>query len=187
MTHPVSICTLATLAGIILTGCQVDTDPSGRTVVPTPTLGQALGLTRQTARPSFPHIPVAANGTVQEQRVVAGRIVQIVANGAGHAVLVDGRVLANDTEDDRVTIQGVYQGDGHVYVLIAEQSGGNACPSLYQALDVSGGAALVSPQIGNCSDLPRVSVVEGALRIAVPAFRAAPAKTFVFGDGHLRS
>jgi len=122
---------------------------------------------------------------VQEQKVVAGRTVQIVSTGRGHAIVVDGRVLANDADDDRVIIQGVYQGGGRTYVLIEEQSGGTACPSLYQAVDLSASAAAVSPQIGNCSDLPRVSVLGGALRVSVPAFRAAPAKAFTFKDGRV--
>ena len=108
-----------------------------------------------------------------------------MARGNGHQVVVDGRVLANDTEDDRVLIQDAYKGSGRTYVLIAEQSGGNACPSLYQAIDLSGGAPIASPQFGNCSDVPRVGVVGGALRVSVPAFRAAPAATYVFRDGRL--
>ncbi len=58
-----------------------------------------------------------------------------MAQGNGHQIVADGRVLANDADDDRVLIQDVYRGGGRIYVLIAEQSGGNACPSLYQAID----------------------------------------------------
>ena len=98
--------------------------------------------------------------------------------------MVDGRVLANDVDDDRVVIQSVHQGSGRTYALIGEQSGGNACPSMYQAVDLSG-TPVISPQLGNCSDLPRISVVGGALRVFVPAFRAAPAATYTFRDGRL--
>lgn len=127
----------------------------------------------------------ATTGTVQDQRVINGHTVQIMAQGNGHQIVVDGRVLANDTEDDRVLIQGVYKGGGRTYVLVAEQSGGNACPSLYQAIDLNGGTPVASPRFGNCSDVPRISVVGGALRVSVPAFRAAPAATYVFRDGSL--
>ena len=129
--------------------------------------------------------PAAATGTVQDQHVIEGHTVQIMAQGNGHQVVVDDRVLANDTEDDRVLIQDVYRGGGRTYVLIAEQSGGNACPSFYQAVDLSGGTPVASPRFGNCSDVPRVGVVGGALRVSVPAFRAAPAATYVFRDGRL--
>lgn len=174
----------AALVALSLAGCQVATDPYGRTIMSTHTLGQAMGISGQSARPSIPHTPIVASGPVQEQRVVAGRTVQVVSTEGGHAIVVDGRVLANDADDDRVIIQGVYQGGGRTYVLIAEQSGGTACPSMFQVVDLSS-VPVVSPQIGNCSDLPRISVVGGALRVAVPAFRAAPGRTYTFKDGNL--
>ena len=172
------------LVTLSVAGCQPAIDPIGRTVMSSPPLDQALGLSRRSGRPEIPYTTIAANGPVQEQRVVAGRTVQVVSAGGGHAIVVDGRVLASDRDDNRVLIQGVYQGDGHTYVLIGEQSGGTACPSMFQVVDLSGIPA-VSPQIGNCSEVPRVSVVGGALRVSVPAFRAAPAKTFTFKDGTL--
>ena len=122
---------------------------------------------------------------MQDQRAVGQHTVQIVAAQDGHRIVVDGRVVANDVQDDRVLIQGVHQGGDRIYVLIAEQSGGNACPSLYQAVDLSRDAPVASPRFGNCSDVPRVDVVGGALRVSVPAFRAAPAATYVFRDGRL--
>ena len=174
-----------TMLAFAIVGCQVGTDQNGRTVMSTPTLGRALGSSQQ--RSGAPAMPVAMGGTVQEQRTVAGRTVRIISSGNGHVIAVDGRVLANDTEDDRVVIQGVYQGGGRAYMLISEQSGGTACPSMYQVLDLSGSIPIVSPQFGNCSDLPRTSVVDRALSVSVPAFRAAPAKVFMFREGHLRS
>ena len=129
--------------------------------------------------------PAAATGTVPNQRVIEGHTVRIMAQGNGHQVVVDGRVLATDADDDRVLIQDVYRGGGMTYVLIAEQSGGNACPSLYQAIDLSRGTPVASPRFGNCSDVPKAAVVGGALRVSVPAFRAAPAATYVFRDGRL--
>jgi len=180
-------------ATLLAAGCQVNTDPYGRMIVSTPTPGQALGLALQHGvQPGAPRIMkvpqtigLRSTKAAQDQRVAAGHAVQIVAAAGGHQVVVDGRVLATDTEDDRVVIEGVYQGGGQTYVLIGEQSGGNACPSLYQAIDLSGAVPAISHQIGTCSDIPRVSVIGGVLRVAVPAFRAAPAQTFMFHDGHL--
>ena len=173
---------------------QARMDFSGQTVISTSTPGQlsqmlasADGVASRPGRqPGGVYATlVLAAGPAQEQRVVAGHTVQILAQGNGHQIIVDGRLLANDVDDDRVVIQSVHQGGGRTYILIAEQSGGNACPSLYQALDLSGPVPAISPQLGNCSDLPRVSIVGGALRVAVSAFRAAPAATYVFRDGHL--
>lgn len=184
------------LASVLLAGCQVRTDPYGRTVLSTPTLGRALGLASQDvgqpqtsagfrrARP-LAITPAAATDAVQDQRAVGNYTVQIVAAQGGHQVVVDGRVVATDVQDDRVLIQGVHQGGNRTYVLIAEQSGGNACASLYQAIDLSGDAPVVSSRFGNCSDVPKISVGGGALQVSVPAFRAAPAATYVFRDGRL--
>lgn len=169
----------------LLVGCQAHTDALGRTVVSSPTLRQVLEITSQ-SQPGFSYATsVAAAGTVQDQRVVAGRTVQVVAAQGSHQVLVDGRVLATDRDDDRVVIRSTHEGNGRTYVLIEEQSGGNACPSMFQAVDLSGGALMISPRFGNCSDVPQVSVSNGALRVSVPAFRAAPAATFVFRNGRL--
>lgn len=88
-----------------------------------------------------------------------------------------------DRDDDRVKVRSTHEGSGRTYVLIEEQSGGSICPSMFQAIDLSGGAAMISPRFGNCSDVPQVSVSGGALRVSVPAFHAAPATTFVFRDG----
>ncbi len=110
-------------------------------------------------------IPVRNAGAAPDQRVVHGHTVQLAAVAGGHQVLVDGRVVATDEQDDRVVIQGVYEGRGRAYVLVEEQSGGNACPSMFQAIDLTGSAPFASPQFGNCSDLPRVSVVNGALAV----------------------
>ena len=120
-----------------------------------------------------------------DQRVVHGHRVAIVPVSGGHQIVVDGRVLATDTEDDRVMVKGVYEGGGRAYVLVEEQSGGIACPSRFQAVDVSGAVPSISPQFGNCSDAPRASVVDGALVVAVPAFRAAPATRVSFKGGRL--
>lgn len=177
---------LPTLPVLLLGACQVATDPHGRTVVSTPTLGQVLGVApRPAAYSRGPYATPTAAGAERDRRMVAGRTVEVVAAGTAHRIVVDGQVLATDADDDRVAIQGVYQGGGRTYVLLEEQSGGNACPSMYQAIDLGGGAPTISPQFGNCSDLPRASVGNGALRISVPAFRAAPAVSYAFRAGRL--
>lgn len=103
-------------ATLLAAGCQVNTDPCGRMIVSTPTPGQALGLALQHGvQPDAPRIMkvpqtpgLRSRKAAQDQRVAAGHTVQIVAAAGGHQVVVDGRVLATDTEDDRVMIEGVY-------------------------------------------------------------------------------
>lgn len=175
-----------TLPVLLLGACQVATDPHGRTMVSTPTVSQVLGVTpRPAAYSRVPHPTPVAAGAEWDRRVVAGRTVEVVAAGTAHRIVVDGQVLATDADDDRVAIQGVHQGAGRTYVLLEEQSGGSACPSMYQAVDLGGVAPTISPQFGNCSDLPQASVSNGALRISVPAFRAAPTASYAFRDGRL--
>lgn len=166
----------------LLAGCQARTDASGRTVLTTPTLGQVLGVT---SAPGMQPTSIAASGSVRDQRVIADHTIQVVASRNGHQIVVDGRVLVVNTEDDRLIIQGAHQGGGRTYVVVEEQSGGNACPSQYQVIDLSGSAPIVPPKIGNCSDIPKIAVVGGALRVSVPAFRAAPAAIYAFRDGRL--
>lgn len=86
------------------------TDPYARTVMSTPILGEGLGLSRQPVRPELvtPRSRLAGPcRTVQDRTKVAGRTVQVVTTANGHAIVVDGRVVASGTEDDRMLIQGV--------------------------------------------------------------------------------
>lgn len=176
----------AVLPALLLGACQVRTDTYGRTVMSTPTFGQVLGMS---ARPQGSGVPGILNAVAPaqaaDQRTVRGHTVQVVkASATDHAVLVDGRPVIRDAESQFVTIQSIHEGGSHAYVLVGETSGGNACPSMYQAIDLSA-APVVSPQFGNCSDLPRVSVAGGALRVSFLQFRAARPATYVFRDGHL--
>ena len=164
--------TLSVVSVMILAGCQTTTDSYGRTVMSTPTLGQALDLQPQSNRLAAPYTPVNAVAGSQAQQVVGGKTVRVVAAQGGHQISVDGQTLAVDRDDDRVVIRSVHQGGGRTYVLIQEQSGGIACPAMYQAIDLSGPKPTISPPVGNCSDVPRVSVVGGAFQLTVPAFRA---------------
>lgn len=165
----------AIAVGPILAGCQASLDPRGRTTYKSGSASFGASV-----------VPVQATGPIQNQRVVHGHTVQVASSGSGFQIVVDGRVLATDNQDDRVVIRSVHEGGGRAYVLVEEQSGGTACPSMFQAVDLSAATPAVSPQFGNCSDLPRVSVVNGTLRLAVPAFRAASAKVYLFKGGRLR-
>lgn len=56
----------------------------------------------------MPITPAAATGAVQDHRTVGRHTMQIVAAQDEHWIVVDGRVVATDVQDDRVLIQGVH-------------------------------------------------------------------------------
>lgn len=177
----------ALLPALFLGACQVRTDVYGRTVMSTPTFGQVLGMSARLPGPGVPGVfNAAASAPAGDQQTVHGHTVQVVQVGpTDHEILIDGRRVARDPESSYVAIQSGYEGAGRAYVLLAEASGGTACPSMYQAIDLSGSVPLVSAQFGNCSDVFRASVFSGALRVAFPHFRAARPATYVFRDGRL--
>lgn len=74
------------LSGMLLAGCQIRTDPYGRTVLSTPTSGSILTSSLHPGGQSRPLsiTPAAAMGAVQDQRVIEGHTVQIMAQGNGH-------------------------------------------------------------------------------------------------------
>ena len=177
---------------LTLCACQVTTDPYGRTVMSTPTLEQVLdGAAQQPSGPqrwAHAYDPIPAPPPFGDRRTVRGHVVQIMQAGlTDHAVLVDGRLVVHDATSEFVTIQGVYEGGGRAYALIAESAGGNACAATYQAVDLSGPAPAVSPRFGNCNDAPRVRVVSGALRVSFPPFKIGGPETDVYKDGRLRT
>ncbi len=174
----VKACGQAICISLALVGCGVRTDAAGRTVLSTPTLGQLLGLRASDGAASVRQV---AATSAEDHHTVAVHVIQVVTANQGHRIVVDGRVLATDTEADRVRIQGIFGS----YVLVAEESGGNACPTMYQAVDLGAQIPAISPQFGTCSDLPRVSNVAGALRVSLPGFRAARAATYTFRNGSL--
>lgn len=141
------------------------------------------GLFAASLFPIASWLPALAAPEPQETKTVGGQKVSIVKLGEGHfEVFVDGKTVLTNEDDSIVTLKGSYISGGRRYVLIAEISGGTACPALYQAINLSGPTPVISPRLGNCSDLPKVSVTGGILRIAFPRFGDAPAKIETFGD-----
>ncbi len=135
-------------------------------------------------------VAMAIPGMLAAQTVpsvqAAGHAVTVNTGGiTAHQVLVDGRVVLNDTTDEFVSFRGPFSGDGKIYVLIEEAPGGNACAAQYQALDLSRVPPTLSPVFGNCSDLPRITMVGSALRVVFPAFRAGKAERDVYRNGRL--
>jgi hypothetical protein len=129
---------------------------------------------------------LALPATASESGVtVNGRAVSVAQANGRFQVSVDGAVVIDDKDDQGVTIQGAYEGGGRAYALIAEASGGNACAAQFQAIDVSGDKPLVSPVFGTCSDLPDVSVADGALRVSMKRTDGLASDVFVYSGGKL--
>jgi hypothetical protein len=137
-----------------------------------------------------------ADTTVTWATKVDGRLVALVQQGsdptATFDVVVDNKKVFSDKGDRFVSVAGVFSGDGHTYLLLQQQSGGNGCESGFQAIDLTKGAALVSPKFGNCGNAPIAAVIGGALQVKSPSYKGragavVPAETVTFLNGQFHS
>ena len=102
-----------------------------------------------------------------------------------HQVLLDGKVLYVDRDNRFVDVVGIYDDGGHLFGLVAHMSGGNACPSLYRAVDITT-RKIVSEEFGTCSDLPRdIGASKGGLHVTVPRMDGIGSETYTYSAGHL--
>ena len=67
-------------------------------------------------------------------------------------------------------------------ILLSNNSGGTACPSLYKWLLVLPNSILQTPEFGTCSDLHKVFLSKGKLVVQLPSFVESRDVIFVF-DG----
>jgi hypothetical protein len=67
-------------------------------------------------------------------------------------------------------------------ILLSNNSGGTACPSLYKWLMVLPDSILQTPEFGTCSDLHKVFSSKGKLVVRLPSFVESRDVIFVF-DG----
>jgi hypothetical protein len=100
-------------------------------------------------------------------------------------VTVNGRVVFRDPDGGVVLPQGPYQEGSRVYVLLAEHSGGNACPTMWRVLDLSGAKPVVSNSFGNCSEAATAGASGGSLVITQPKPPVGAAAVFVYQDGRV--
>jgi hypothetical protein len=127
-----------------------------------------------------------AQAQLLQKAVVHGVMVQVTGESPnGILVTVGDRVVIRDNDNTTVYIKGVYEGSGKTYVLIAEASGGNACPELYQAIDMSASEAKVSKPFGTCSDFGRPAVINGALTLDLPLLDGKGRVLFTYLGGVL--
>jgi hypothetical protein len=104
----------------------------------------------------------------------------------GIQVIVGDRVVIRDASDEFVYLKGVYEGSGRGYVLVAEAPGGNGCPEMYRAIDLSAAVPIVSRVFGTCSDVPSVVVTNGALTTTMPGMNGKANIVYRFANGALR-
>ena len=120
-----------------------------------------------------------------EHATIGGAEVRIVTGGGRVKVLVGSRAVIDERDDQAMSIQGVLEGNGHAYALIAEATGGNACAAQFQAIEVSRDPPAVSPVFGTCTDQPTASVVGGALHVTMKRTNGLATETYVFAGGRL--
>jgi len=104
----------------------------------------------------------------------------------GIQVIVGDRVVIRDASDEFVYLKGVYEGSGRGYVLVAEAPGGNGCPEMYRAIDLSAAVPIVSRVFGTCSDVPSVAVTNGASTTTMPGMNGKANIVYRFANGALR-
>jgi hypothetical protein len=113
----------------------------------------------------------ANEAPAQEADVTSGfgHTVRITRNrDSSNTVVADGKVLYIDRDDMHVSMAGFHQSEGRVYALVAEASGGNACPSQYRAIAFDGAKPMAGAQFGTCSDGPKVTAAGGKLLVTLP-------------------
>jgi hypothetical protein len=96
--------------------------------------------------------------------------------------LNDEMVLPKIEGDLSLTIERNFAYKGGNAILLANNSGGTACPSLYKWLLVLPDSILQTPEFGTCSDLHKVFSSKGKLVVRLPSFVESRDVIFVF-DG----
>lgn len=112
---------------------------------------------------------------IEWSQTINGHLVELIKSeqkGTSHFdLLIDQKPVFSDDLDQFIHA-AQYSGGGRTYLLLEEQSGGNACESQFQALDITDIPPRASPRFGNCSINPKVSVVDGALHVVSQAYKS---------------
>jgi hypothetical protein len=137
--------------------------------------------------------PANATSAVQWFQNINGKTVELTKtskhNEISHFEVLINKTVVYSDDDMLVNVEGVYAGAGHTYLLLEKQTGGNACGSDFQALDLTPARPAISPRFGNCSSHPKVSVVNGTLRVVSQGYEGrfgnhVPTDTVTFGTDH---
>jgi hypothetical protein len=103
----------------------------------------------------------------------------------GFVVTAGDQIAIRDDTDMTVGIFGVFEGDGHTYVLVAEDCGGSGCSEVYQAIDMTRSPYVTSPVFGTGWVSPKPVVRDGALVIVQERSDKKVRFTYNFKDGQL--
>jgi len=132
-------------------------------------------------------------GVVSAKPCLAQYLNKVVVNGVpvrvygtpdqGFLVLAGDQVSIRDDGDSLVGIFGVFEGDGHTYVVIAENCGGSGCGDLFQAIDMTKSPYVTSPVFGTGVVGAKPEVLEGALTLKQEEAGTRARYTYNFKDG----
>ena len=138
---------------------------------------------------AFAAVAVATTASAESNSVtVAGHQLSVLGSGYTHTVTLDGHTLVSDGNDMTVSLLGPYTGAGHAYVLISEQSGGDACAAVFQGVDLSGPSVRLTPSFGSCDDEPRVRVTKSGQLVVITRRAMAPRyEVDIVQNGSLKS
>lgn len=91
--------------------------------------------------------------------------------GREFQVRVGDTVLFRDSVSQTVGVHTFTEASGRSLVLLHLFSGGTGCPAMYRIVELAGDREpAVTPEFGNCSDIPVVLLDEGRLRVRFPGF-----------------
>ena len=74
--------------------------------------------------------------------------------------------------------------DGNA-ILLMNGSGGTACPALYRLVILAPNYIKQTPEFGNCSDLPKVTIEDNKLKLAFPNFKSAKKSIYLYDGNEL--
>lgn len=110
-----------------------------------------------------------------DTQTVDGHKVELVRPEHGHyRVMLDGKAIYAG-ESEFFSMKGVYSGDGRAYIVIEENNEGTSCPAKYRVFDISVPTPIVRGDLGNCSDIPKITMNAGKLHLVFPRFQSAGA------------
>ncbi len=147
-------------------------------------MGDNSGAAR--AKASAPTFKTGHSETVMKQVYVRGVPVEVWDNGNSHIVVAGDRVLIRDKFSTFISINGIYEGDGRVFLLLSKTAG-NVCSEEFQAIDMTSAEPKISESFGGCASITSAAVSGGALVVAFKALNGKNTETFTFRDGALTS
>lgn len=105
------------------------------------------------------------------------------AASQGYVVVAGDRVVAKDEATDKMAFDGIFEGDGHTYVLLSKYSGGASCCYSYNIIDMSGHNPITSKEFDYGFKMIKIEVDKGALHVATISHDQKHRVTYVFKDG----